>query len=143
MKISADISKLVIQKRGAILERYVELEKLGNGAYGVVKKVKDKSNNEIRAMKIVKKSSFSEIETSALISEIDLLKTLDHPNILKIFEFYHDDSNYFVVTELCSGGELFDRITSYKHFSERMAADIMKQLLSAVVYCHNKRIVHR
>lgn len=143
MKISADISKLVIQKRGAILDRYNELEELGKGAYGVVKKVRDKSNNEIRAMKIVKKGNFSEVEATALISEIDLLKKLDHPNILKIFEFYQDESFYYVVTELCSGGELFDRILASNHFSERMAAGIMKQLLSAVVYCHNLHIVHR
>jgi len=64
------------------------------------------------------------------------LKQLDHPNILKLYEFFQDQKRYFLVTELCNGGELFDKIAEEQHFSERDAAKILKQILSAINYCH-------
>ena len=71
-----------------------------------------------------------------LMNEIEILKKMDHPNIVKLYEFYQDKLNFFLITEYIDGGELFDKITQVKYFSEKEAAVIMKQLLSAVVYCH-------
>ena len=68
---------------------------------------------------------------------------LDHPNIVRLYEVFHDDRRYYLVTELCTGGELFDEITKRNSFSESDAANIIKQLLQAVAYCHNKNICHR
>ena len=67
----------------------------------------------------------------------------DHPNILKVFEFFHDEKYFYIVTELCLGGELFDKIVEVKSFDEYNAVDVMNQLLSAVAYCHAQNIVHR
>jgi calcium-dependent protein kinase len=74
---------------------------------------------------------------------VEILKRLDHPNILKIYEFYQDTKYFYIVSEMCTGGELFDRIQEEGHFSERKAAMIMRQILSAVFYCHQHKIVHR
>lgn len=71
------------------------------------------------------------------------MSKLDHPNILKVYESYETEHHLFIVTELCTGGELFDRIMGQKTFKEGRAADIMRQILSAVVYCHEHGIVHR
>ena len=71
------------------------------------------------------------------------MKKLDHPNILKLYEFFQDEKRYFLVTELCSGGELFDRIAEEQYFSEQDAARIIRQILSSVNYCHQRKIVHR
>ena len=71
-----------------------------------------------------------------MFSEINILKNLDHPNILRIFELYQDKHNYFLITEYCSGGELFDRIKEMNHLTEKKAAELIKQILSAVLYCH-------
>lgn len=68
---------------------------------------------------------------------------LDHPNIVKLYEIYQDQKNIYLITEYLEGGEVFDLILKTKHFNENIAAKIMKQLLSAVAYCHNKQIVHR
>jgi calcium-dependent protein kinase len=68
---------------------------------------------------------------------------LDHPNILKVYEFYQDKDYLYIVTELCTGGELFDRILENKSFSENTSGEIMKQILSAIKYCHKNGIVHR
>jgi len=68
---------------------------------------------------------------------------MDHPNIVRLFEVYQDHKRYFIITELCTGGELFDQIIKRPYYSERDAAIIMKQVLSAVSYCHDLNIVHR
>lgn len=78
-----------------------------------------------------------------MFSEVSVLKSIDHPNIIKLFELYQDDTNYYLITEHCQGGELFERIKSAENFSEKEAADYMKQILSAVYYCHERQIVHR
>ena len=71
------------------------------------------------------------------------MKKLDHPNIIRVFEFFRDENYFYIVTDLCTGGELFDRITTLHHFSEKEAANTMHQVLSAIVYCHKNFIVHR
>ena len=68
---------------------------------------------------------------------------MDHPNILKLYEVYQDDARFYVVTELCEGGELFDEIIKRNHFSEKDAAEIMLQVLKAINYCHANDICHR
>lgn len=60
-----------------------------------------------------------------------------------MFEFFQDAKCFYIVTELCTGGELFDKIIAVKHFNERQAADIIRQIISAVYYCHCNNIVHR
>jgi calcium-dependent protein kinase len=82
-------------------------------------------------------------ESKKLFQEAEVLKELDYPNIIKLFDVFKDDKYYYMVTEICSGGELFTKIQKLECFSERMAADYMKQLLSAVAYLHSKNICHR
>jgi calcium-dependent protein kinase len=60
-----------------------------------------------------------------------------------LYEIFQDDKRYYLVTELCTGGELFEEITKRTSFSEKDAAIIIKQVLSAVSYCHSKNICHR
>ena len=69
--------------------------------------------------------------------EIDILKNLTHPNILRLFEVFEDKKNIYLVTEFCEGGELFDEIIARGSFNEKDAAHIIKQLLSAIAYCHS------
>lgn len=58
-------------------------------------------------------------------AEIQILRKLDHPNILKLYEVFTDDKRYYLVTELCKGGELFDEIITKVNFTEKEAADII------------------
>ncbi len=119
------------------------MELLGKGGYGEVKKVVHRLTNDIRAMKIIKKDKCDKDYLTTLTNEIKILKQLDHPNIVNLYEIYQDSTNIYLITEYLEGGELFDLILKSKHFNECIAAKIMKQLLSAVAYCHTKKIVHR
>ena len=82
-----------------------------------------KTSEDERVIKIMdKKVNISKQELVQLNYEIDLLKHLDHPNIVKLFEVYEDKQSLYLITEYCSGGELFDAIQSKSHFSEKDAA---------------------
>lgn len=89
------------------------------------------------------KTKMNDNEKVRMKYEIDLLKNLDHPNIVKLYEVFEDKKYIYLVTELCTGGELFDEIDARKRFNEKDAAVIMKQVLSAIAYCHNKKVAHR
>jgi calcium-dependent protein kinase len=82
-----------------------------------------------------------------MFSEVNVLRKCDHPNILKLYELFEDKKNYYLITEytvmiynsrFMEGGEVLQRLktSEFKIFSEKQTADIMKQLLSAVLYCH-------
>merc|ERR1719195_1075353 len=96
-----------------------------------------------RAVKVLRKSHMDDDEKRMLFNEINILKEIDHPNIIKMYEFFEDEKRYYLVTEICKGGELFDEILQRGKFSERDAAVLMKQVLSCINYCHQANIVHR
>jgi calcium-dependent protein kinase len=74
---------------------------------------------------------------------VTILSKLDHPHILNVYEYFEDENHLYIVTELCTGGELFDKIIEKKRFTEAEAVHAMEQILSAVVFCHGEKIVHR
>jgi calcium-dependent protein kinase len=135
----------LISKNEKFLAKEYEIKKIiGKGAFGKVYKVYHKKTKQYRAMKTVKKDCINyQDDEHFFLKEIEVLRLLDHPNILKIFEFYTDDLNYYVMTELIEGGDLYDEIYKMKSMQEKDTAVIMMQLLSAVSYMHSKNIVHR
>lgn len=77
------------------------------------------------------------------MSELTVLKKCSHPNIMNVNEILEDNNNYYIVSELLEGGELFDRILEVSKFDEMKAAFIIKQVLLAINYMHQKNITHR
>ena len=141
-KISA--TDFINERRGSLHETYNIGETLGEGAFGVVKKITHKVTKEVRAVKILDKKNFkTEAERESFFNEVAIQRALDHPNITKIFEYFQDDKNYYIISELCSGGELFDKIVDSGSFSEAKAATYMKDILSVISYCHSQKVVHR
>jgi len=130
-------------KKTKFRDEYVVKDQLGAGAFGEVRKVVHKATGITRAAKILRKDAIDQEETKKLIDEVQILQTLDHANIMKIYEMFEDKNKYYIVSEFLEGGELFDRIIQNDHFSEKDAAKIIRQVLSAVSYCHKHNIVHR
>ena len=123
---------------------YKKLNFLGEGSFAAVYRVQNRITDAVRAMKVINKSSTCSAEDDKeIFNEINILRTMDHPNILKIFEFYSNRESYSIVTELCSGGELFQEIVDKGPFTETYSAYVMYQIFSAINYCHKMNIIHR
>jgi len=139
--VSITPGKFVLEKPDTLINEYAIQQVLGRGAYGIVYKTIHKKSGEIRAIKKIKKSR-KEVD-GKLLEEISILKQLDHPNIMKIYEFTSNEKEHYIVSEYIPGGELFDMVSMHKRFTEVDAAFVMRQLLAAISYCHSRNIVHR
>ncbi|CAI7720204.1 calcium-dependent protein kinase 3, putative [Plasmodium vivax] len=116
-------------------------EPLGKGTYGCVYKATDKLLKIQRAVKVVSKKKLKNVHRFR--QEIDIMKNLDHPNVIKLLETFEDSKQIYLVMELCTGGELFDRIVKKGPFSEMYTSFIMKQIFSVLNYLHIRNICHR
>jgi calcium-dependent protein kinase len=114
---------------------------LGQGASCEVAHVIRREDNQELAMKIMKRDD--KWNPILFKQEYELLTMLDHPNILAYRDCYMDRENFYFCTELCMGGELFDKIKLMKKFREVEAASYIKTIISAIGYCHERNIVHR
>jgi serine/threonine protein kinase len=89
--------------------------------------------NQAFAVKRIKKTAeLKEDEILSLKEEVQVLRTVDHPNIIKLYEFYEESDKFYMVTELMEGGELFDRIVKKTFYTEKEARDLVKILLSVL-----------
>ena len=79
----------------------------------------------------------------ALLEEVAILQEIHHPHVMRLFAFYEDPKFYSLVTEMVSGGELFDRIVEKKHYNEAIARDLVKIFLETLNFLHSNGIVHR
>ena len=125
---------------------YTIIKELGHGSFATVHLVKHNISGAIRAMKAIKKGGGFDDEDNEeeIINEINILMKMDHPNIVKIFEFYNSPTHYYLITEYCPGGCLYDLIVKNNGpFTEIQASYIMHQLFSVVNYCHKMKIIHR
>ena len=123
---------------------YKRLNFLGEGSFASVYRVQNRFTDAICAMKVIHKSGpSSSSDDKEILNEINILRSMDHPGVLKIFEFYSNNQSYSIVTELCPGGELFQQIIDKGPFTEKYSAYVMYQIFSAVNYCHQMHIVHR
>lgn len=138
-------SNFIQRHVGTIWENYTQIRFLGKGANASVYEAESKHSLERRAVKVLAKRKLRLRQESIdkFLAEVNILKQLDHPNIVKLYEFYEDEANFYLVTEYLTGGELFDFIITKKQINEPMAANFMEQLLGAVNYCHANNIVHR
>lgn len=133
----------IVENRKIFTEVYKVGKLLGSGASGEVRLVTHRLTNQERAVKIFRKSIDYTTAYANFKTEIEILKQLSHPTIVKIFEYFEDHKRVYIVLEKCDGGELFEEIFKRKYLSENIAALILKQLFSVVAYLHDKQIVHR
>ena len=140
-----DGAKRTLKREGKIEDYYIieENEILGAGASAVVRKGIKKDNGETYAIKIIDKEQMGETEVENLYNELKIMSLIDHPNIVRVYEYYECHGVVFIVMELMQGGELFDRIVEYEHYTEKQAAEAFRPIVDAVRYCHSLGIVHR
>ena len=133
---------LVNENKGDILKYYIPLETIGEGSFGKVVRVKQRSTGRTFAMKIVNKKNNIN-NNKNFLNEIYILRKLDHPNILKIYEYFSNEQFWYFIMEYVSGGELYEKIYNMQNYDENKTAIIMKQIFSCVSYLNQMGIVHR
>ncbi|NWT89542.1 KCC1G kinase, partial [Lanius ludovicianus] len=120
---------------------FIFMEALGSGAFSEVFLVKQKSTGKLFALKCIKKSPLN--RDSSLENEIAVLKKIKHENIVTLEDIYESTTHFYLVMQLVSGGELFDRILERGVYTEKDASLVIHQVLTAVKYLHENGIVHR
>ena len=145
--IKVNTSNFVISRENTkVYDIYEKISFLGEGSFGSVYKVKRKKSAAreiIRALKEISKETMclNEESSEEIRNEISVLKSLDHPNIMKIYEFYEDNEKMYLITEFCGGdtGKVQD---TYGVFPEFLVKYIMYQVFLAVAFFHSNKIVH-
>jgi calcium-dependent protein kinase len=125
---------------------YSAEKELGRGTFGVAYVCRPKDGSPKCAVKVIKKSMLTtESERADVAREVDLMKTLNgrNPHVVTLHGAFEDHESVQLVLELCSGGELFDRIIEKKSYSEKDAASVVRQMLEVVAVCHLNGIIHR
>ncbi|KAL2143159.1 hypothetical protein VTI28DRAFT_306 [Corynascus sepedonium] len=127
------------------LERWELLEKMGDGAFSNVYRARDREGNagEV-AIKVVRKYEMNSMQRANILKEVQIMRQIDHPNIIKLIDFAESRQYYYIILELAPGGELFHQIVRLTYFSEDLSRHVITQVAKALEYLHEERgIVHR
>ena len=129
-----------------IRKEYKFLKPLGGGHFGTVRKAHRRSEKEpyqYFAIKSISIKNLTQKDYNDLVKEVDIISGLDHPNIIKFYETYHDKYFFHIVMELCQGKEVFDNIANHGYMSEKKVVNIIFKVLLAIAHCHSRGITHR
>jgi calcium/calmodulin-dependent protein kinase I len=127
-------------ERKTLSDYYTIGEEIGRGSFSVVKKGKSKLTGREVAVKCVQKKYIKE---KLMEREIKIMKKIQHPNVLPLIEVFQNKDYVFLILELVTGGELFDKIVEKGNYSEKDACFLVRQILEAVKYLHEHGVVHR
>ena len=145
LKVSS--KNFIIQRTKNVFDIYDKVCLLGKGAFGSVYKVSRKNSGTrliIRALKEISKESMNvkPENEEEIRNEIEVLKNIDHPNIMKIFEFFEDEKNIYLINEFCGGGDIAHIHDKYGLFPEFFLKYIMFQVFLAIAFLHSNKVVH-
>ncbi|XP_048455681.1 MAP/microtubule affinity-regulating kinase 3a isoform X9 [Rhincodon typus] len=122
---------------------YRLLKTIGKGNFAKVKLARHILTGREVAIKIIDKTQLNPTSLQKLFREVRIMKCLNHPNIVKLFEVIETEKTLYLVIEYASGGEVFDYLVAHGRMKEKEARAKFRQIVSAVQYCHQKQIVHR
>jgi serine/threonine protein kinase len=116
---------------------------LGQGGYATVREATSKLDGSHVALKIINRANLDSNAEKNIRNEVSLLQSLNHPNIVRGFDFFEEPGQFYFVMEKICGGELFDRIVKKTHYNEKEARSLVRTLLAGIKYCHDRSIAHR
>uniref|UniRef100_A0A8C5DQM1 non-specific serine/threonine protein kinase n=1 Tax=Gouania willdenowi TaxID=441366 RepID=A0A8C5DQM1_GOUWI len=130
--------------RGPVRVGFYDIERtLGKGNFAVVKLARHRITKTEVAIKIIDKTQLDAVNLEKVYREVQIMKMLDHPHIIKLYQVMETKNMLYLVTEYAKNGEIFDYLAKHGRLSELEARRKFWQILSAVEYCHNRNIVHR
>ena len=133
---------VIIKKEGSPLNDYEVLDKLGEGTFGKVYKVRNKATKKIRALKEIGIFNLSNIRKKNIMKEIEILKKLNHIYIIKLYEYYITEDYIYLINELSTEGDLQSKKNKIRIFPEFVVKMIMLQIFKALMYLNEKNIIH-
>ncbi|KAJ6229296.1 3-phosphoinositide-dependent protein kinase 1-related [Anaeramoeba flamelloides] len=138
------MSNFQMNKPQKSLKNFEMGESIGRGAFGDVSLLTDKQTREKFAVKILNKQFIEKMKKQRYVqTEKEVLKLLDHPNIIKIIYEFEDEENLYIVNELCPKGDLYDIIRKYGSINLKGSKFILAEILSALEHIHSHNIIHR
>ncbi|GAV29927.1 hypothetical protein PMKS-003433 [Pichia membranifaciens] len=142
MDENGSLKALSLEDKGVHKDFIIRDEIVGSGAFATVKKAIERSTGITFAAKIIsKKKALGGMD--GVSRELQILKKLDHPGIVRLKAFYEDDDNYYLVMEYVSGGDLMDFVACNGAIDESASREIARQIMEAILYVHSKGISHR
>ena len=142
-KLPISTQNVIRRQSGNPLDYYDIIKKLGKGTFGTVYKVMHKNTGVVRAMKVIPKNNLRcGFTDEDIIQEINILKKLEHPHIIKIYEFYTFKKNYYLINEFCSDGDLSEKLSKLRIFPEFIVKILMIQVFNAVMYLNENCVIH-
>ena len=131
-----------------LLDSYDVIYEMGRGAYSKIYEVKNKKSGEIRVCKYITKENFNKEDIEKFRRENEILKTTDHPNIIKLYEIFETPKSFYLIMEKCNGGNLSYKVEQRRItgelFDEKIVSQVIWQIAYAIQYCHDVvKIVHR
>ena len=117
---------LYFQNKTKFSDEYNLMDRIGSGSFGTVHKWMNKINNSIWAVKIINKSNLTKHKLTEIEKEVEIIRDLDHPNIVKIYESFEDHKNFYIITEFIRGGELLNELVRRGSFTEKDWAWVIK-----------------
>lgn len=124
-------------------KKYTAKDILGRGSFAIVKRAVRKADKKDLAVKIIKKTKLKDEELEIVHEEVKIMDKINHPNCVRLVEIFETNKKLYLVMEMLSGGELFDRIVSKGSYSEKEASQVIKSVAKALQYLHSIGIVHR
>jgi len=138
------VKKMLPHSRKRVLDETYDIkDTLGGGIFSVVKKAVNRKTGELVAIKIYEKSRLTSYDRDCTTTEVELLKSLKHPNIISVRDCIDTRSKLYLVEELMTGGDLLEAIRKKKVFSEKEACRVFIQIMTAIAYLHANGIAHR
>ncbi|KAK2070411.1 hypothetical protein P8C59_004902 [Phyllachora maydis] len=154
-KRDVDIAKLVAEENArkskfprypGLTDDWELLEKMGDGAFSNVyraRNIKGEYDGEV-AIKVVRRFEMSSMQQANIEKEVQIMRNLDHPNIIKLIKFIPAKEYFYIILELAPGGELFHQIVRLTYFSEELSRHVITEVAKALEYLHEERgVVHR
>ena len=141
LKLKITTKSLIEENTGLPNLKYKVISKIGEGCYGTVFLAMNLITKQNVAIKKINKIKENEIDDLEVKNEINILRNLDHPNIVKIIEFYSTENAYYIITDYCPSGELFNQINN--SYNEFQLAVLFYQIFSGLYYLHTNNIIHR
>jgi calcium/calmodulin-dependent protein kinase I len=129
--------------KNEIYKHYDIKEKLGTGSFATVKRAIRRSDGREFAIKIIKKDKLNSEEIAVVHDEVEIMHKIEHPNCVQLYEMFETKTKLYMVIELLTGGELFDRIVAKGSYSEKEGSELIKCITQAIKYLHGIGVVHR